>query len=338
MPDIPPRQTFISSAVVKAFESLGKVRINQSAVYEPESMIKLLADCHIAVTGWGACPPLDESLLKGAKNLGLVAHTGGSVGDLATDYLYDRGIRVISGNELYAESVAEGTLAYILTALRRILFFDKKVQENQWFVGMDRRNKGLFDRHVGLVGFGAIPRHLIGMLKPFRVKIWVYDPFVSDDDLQSYGIERAPSLEAIFSECDIVSNHLPLKQETHHLVNADLLSKMRPGSLFVNTGRGSTVDENALEDILLKGEISAAIDVFEMEPLPADSRLRSLDNVLLIPHMGGPTMDRHEPIGLAMAADCKNFLEGKPLTYEITKEYAAKMSKLSMVKYKRTGL
>jgi len=330
MPDDKTREMFITPAVIRAFEKLGHLRINEYAKYESISMAKLLEDCHICVTGWG-CPSLDETVLKDAKGLSLVVHTGGSVADLVSDYLYDKGIRVISGNEIYAESVAEGTLAYMLAALRRIPFCNKNVQEGLW-KDMDRKNKGLLDRTVGLIGFGAIPRYLVPMLKPFRTGIQVYDPFVSDDTLDAYGVERATSLEDLFAGCDIVSNHLPFTNDTRHLVSADLLSRMRSGALFVNTGRGGTVDEEALEAVLQSGTIHAVLDVFEIEPLPMESKLRGLDNAILIPHMAGPTADRYETVGLVLAEASANWLDGKPLDYEVSREYASKMTSLKMSK------
>jgi len=319
---------FVTPAVIKAFENLGPLRINENSKYEPNSMAGLLKGCHICVTGWG-CPPLGEEVLKDANDLRLVVHTGGSVGDLATDYLYNKGIRVMSGNEIFAESVAEGTLAYILTALRRIPFFNQKMQAGLW-KDVDRKNKGILDRKVGLVGFGAIPRYMVPMLKPFRTDIQVYDPFVDDATLQNYGIRRAISLEALFEQCDIVSNHLPLKPETTGFINAGLLNRLRPGALFVNTARGATVDEAALEAVLQEGLVHAVLDVFSVEPLPQDSKLRGLDNVILIPHMAGPTADRYETVGVSLARACEDLLGGKPVIYEVSKEYAAKMSNLSM--------
>ena len=328
MPDNETRKTFITPAALKAFEKLGNVSINQNTAYEPQSMAQLLAGCHICVTGWG-CPPLDEAVLKHAHDLRLVIHTGGTVADLATDCLYDKGVRVISGNEMFAESVAEGTLAYILAALRRIPFFNRTVQEGLW-KDVDRSNKGILDRKVGLIGFGASPRYLVPMLKPFRCEIWVYDPFVDDGILVEHGVRRGASLEALFEECDIVSNHLPLTSKTKGLIGADLLNRLQPGALFVNTARGATVDEAALEAVLQSGQVHAALDVFVIEPLPGESKLRGLDSVILIPHMAGPTKDRYERICINLAEAGADLLNGKPVDCEVSREYAAGMTRASM--------
>jgi phosphoglycerate dehydrogenase-like enzyme len=120
--------------------------------------------------------------------------------------LIKRVIPVISGNELYAESVAEGTLAYILAGLRRIPYYANGVQKGEWRPrGYD--NKGLLDRKVGLVGFGAITRKLVPMLKPFRVEIMVCSKHLSAEECASYGMTPA-TMEELFSSCDVVSLHM----------------------------------------------------------------------------------------------------------------------------------
>ena len=101
---------------------------------------------------------------------------------------------------------------------------------------------------------------------------------------------------------------------------------MPDGALLVNTARGSVIDEQALADELCTGRISAVLDVFEEEPLPSDSRLRGLDNAVLIPHMGGPTGDRHEWVSLALIEDIKRFLSGQPLVHTIGMDHAVRMT------------
>jgi len=318
------RDLFITPAVIQAFENLGSLRLNHCTEYDPHVIKQLLADCHVCVTGWG-CPMLDESLLSDAHNLRMIAHTGGSVASIASDYVYDRGIHVISGNKLYAVSVAEGTLAYILAALRQIPFYSSQVEKGNWGK-LSSYSAGLFGKKVGLLGFGAIARYLVPMLRLFTTEIQIYDPFVDESICRDYCVTRTDSLKALFTECDIISNHLPLTNDTRHIVSADLLNLMRQGALFVNTARGKTVDEKALENILNSGKIYGVLDVFESEPLPMESKLRGLDNVILMPHMAGLTYDRRESVGLALAEDIKHMLDNKPLSCEISRDYAAMMT------------
>ena len=318
------RETFLPTSVIQALQKLGSLCFNQGDRYDPETMANMLKDSHVCITGWG-CPNLNEAILSGEKDLRLVAHTGGAVASIVSDYLYDRGIRVVSGNKLYAESVAEGCVAYMLAALRRIPYYNNEVQNGRWG-NASSYNEGLLDRKVGMVGFGAIARYLATMLKTFRADVKVYDPYVSDEILNEYGVTREDSLEKLFSECDIISNQLPRTKATYHLISKDLLNRMPEGSLFVNTARGSTVDENGMAEVLATGRIHAVLDVFEEEPLPMTSKLRGMDNVILMPHMGGPTRDRREKVGLALAEDIQRLINNQPLVHEITKEYAMMMT------------
>ncbi|MCL2363739.1 MAG: hydroxyacid dehydrogenase [Defluviitaleaceae bacterium] len=330
MPDDLTRAWFAPPDVIAVFAELGNLRVNDRKDYEPQHMAALLTDCHVCITGWG-CPALDADVLKNAPDLRLVIHTGGTVAGIVTDELYNRGVRVISGNEIFAQSVAEGTLAYMLAALRRIPFYNKLMHEGGWKRGIDKTNAGLFNKSVGLIGFGAIPRYLVPMLKLFTTDICVYDPYVADSVLQEFEIKRAESLADVFSK-QLISNHLPLTKETEKLIDADLLGLMRENAVFINTARGGTVDEDALIAVLKKGKITAVLDVFEVEPLPADSQLMGLDNAILIPHMAGPTADRYIHVSLSLAAVCKDYLQGKPLMYEVTHDYASRMTSIALQK------
>ena len=323
MPDNDVRKRFITPEGKRKLEEEGNLTWNDGK-YDPIIIRQMLKTSHVCITGWG-CPTLDESILAGADHLRLVAHTGGSVATLVSDYMFDRGIRIISANNIYAESVAEGTLAYMLAALRRVPYYNKRVQDGYWSETLSP-SADLLDQKVGLVGFGSIARHLAPMLRVFRADIRIYDPYVDKKICDEYGVTKADNLKDIFTECDVVSNLLPLTDSTYRIIDRALLECMPAGSLFVNTGRGGTVDEKALEDILISGHINAILDVFETEPLPPESRLRGLDNVILMPHIVGPPVSRSGIVGEAFAQDIHNLFNGLPLANEISKEYAARMT------------
>lgn len=318
-------EDFITPEIVKTLESMGEVIWNTSTEQLSSTELKhKLKDVDVCVTGWG-CPRFEKSVLEGAQKLQLIAHTGGSVAPIVSDCLYDRGIKIISGNELYAESVAEGTLAYILSSLRNIPHYTEDMKNGGWRT-TGFYNEGILDQSIGLVGFGMVAKYLVKMLAPFRNKIKVYDPHVRTDILAGYGVESA-SLEEIFSTCKIISLHAPKIPETYHLVNKQLLEMIPDGTILVNTARGSVVDENALIEELYKNRFKAVLDVYEVEPLPLDSALRKLDNVILIPHMAGPTLDRRKHVTMALIDDIKRFLRGERLKYEISREYAITMTR-----------
>lgn len=184
-----------------------------------------------------------------------------------------------------AEGVAELALAFILATRRRLVGHDRSVQAGGW----DRViTGGLMDATVGIVGFGAVGRVLAELLRPFRCRILVFDPFLTAD---VPGVERVHDLDELVAQVDVLSVHVPHTPETHHLLDPRRLSLMPAGAVVVNTSRGGIVDEAALASAVAEGRLAGAgLDVFEQEPLPAGSPLRGVDNLLLTSHVASQTM------------------------------------------------
>lgn len=319
------KDTFIPDDVAEELKKLGTVVWNDSREHwNGEALKARLSGVDVCVTGWSdAC--FDSNVLQGADSLKLVAHTGGTVAPYVSPAFFERGLTIVSGNRLYAESVAEGTVAYILSALRDIPFYDREVQAGRWRTELSP-NEGLLDQSVGLVGFGMVSRFLADMLRPFRTRVSAYDPYVGDDVFNSLDVERA-TLEDVISKPKIVSIHAARTPGTYHLVTRELLKTVRDGAVFINTSRGNIIDEEALADELSAGRFKAVLDVFVNEPLPAGSRLRGLRNVILIPAMAGPTVDRHRTVTLALIEEIRSFFEGRPLKHSIGRDYALAMTR-----------
>ncbi len=319
------RESFLPLQVRERLESVAEVEYNtMERNFTPEELKERLRGKDIALTGWGT-GLFDETVLEGNDTLRLIAHTGGSVTPVMSDEAYERGIRVISGNEMYAESVAESVIAYALASLRRIPEFIDRTRSGDWYHAGEVW-EGLLDQAVGIIGFGMTSRHLFRMGKAFRLKFKVLEkPYLTSEVQQEYGFTTA-SLEEIFRTCKIVSLHCGMTKSYYHLVNRRLLEMMPDGALLINTARGPVIDEQALIAELKRGRIKAVLDVYEQEPLPADSELRSLPNVYSIPHMGGPTFDRRWMIAMALIDDIERLERGEALHMEITREYASHMS------------
>ena len=250
---------------------------------------------------------------------------GGSVSGIVSDELFDRGIHVVSGNDVFAETLAEGTLAYMLAALRRIPEYSEMMQETGWHPA-EYYTQSLIGKSVGIIGLGATSQYLINMLKPFHVNIKLFSRHLSEEQAAELGVEKA-ELSDIFTTCDIVSLHCARNAQNYHMVSDDLLRLMKQGALLVNTARGDIVDEEALAEHLRSGHIRAILDVYETEPLPMDSKLRHLQNGILIPHMGGPTIDRRRDAARIVLDDIRNFKDHLPLKHEISRTRAARMTK-----------
>lgn len=314
IPDGEVRDSFFSEELRERLERLGCVEWNANTEqYGEEELAEKLRGVDICISGWGNTP-FHEKTLKYADKLKLIAHIGGSVRPMVGDAAFERGIRVCSGNRVFAESVAEGVLTYMLCSLRKIGEYEARMAAGEWpsLIG----TRGLLGRSVGLVGYGMIAEYLVKFLKPFGCRIMVSSRHISAEELAEAGIEAAAA-EEIFRTCDIVSLHSSLTARTKHSIGADLLNSMKDGALLVNTARGALIDEEALVSVLQEKPVWAALDVFETEPLPMDSPLRECERVLLMPHAAGPTADRRYVVTSHVLDDIGRFLNGEPLDCEI---------------------
>lgn len=319
--------TFFTPENIALAESLGTVCWNETdQQLTPAQIAERIGDCDTYITGWGS-PRLDTEILDAAPNVKLLVHLCGTVVPFVSDAMWDRGIRVLSGNRFFAESVAEGTLGYMLAALRDIPYYSRRLHDERKWRSSTFYNRGLAGKRIGIVSYGAIARHLVRILSAFRVSLYVYDikPLPAED-VAAYGLHQA-SLEEIFSECDIISVHTPLFDATYHLIGAPLLSRIREGALFLNTSRGAVIDQAALERELADGRFRAVLDVYEKEPPAPDCPLYDLPNVLMMPHMGGPTVDLRAFITDTLLREADAYLrEGAPIPSEITREMSLTMS------------
>lgn len=322
--------TFFSKENIELAESLGEIVWNDADTpMSVEDIKKNIADCDVYVTCWGS-PRLDKEILDCAPKLKLLTHVAGTVVPFVSDEMWERGIRVICGNDYFAESVAEGTIAYMLSSLRMIPYYSTKLMKEGIWAGGNDWSDSLIYKRVGLISYGAIAKHLVKKLQPFNVELLVYDIVdIPKEDQEKYNFRQA-SMEEIFSTCDIVSVHTPYNEHTHHLINDKYFSMMKKDSLFVNTSRGGVVDQAALSKHLVNGDFNAMLDVLEKEPIDKDDVLLTLPNVLLMPHRGGPTINLRKVITKNLLLESKAFVDdgidllGKD---EITQQRAMQMSK-----------
>jgi len=322
------RDSFFPEENLVLANSMGNTRfIKGKDLPSPEEIALNLPGMDAYVTAWGS-PRLDETLLQKADSLRLLVHLCGTVVPFVSDAMWDRGIRVISGNDYFAESVAEGVVAYLLTALRDIPRHLSDLKEKHLWKPAPASNEGLLDKTVGLVSYGTVAKHTARLLHAFRCKLLVYDIVpVPEEDRKKYGITQV-SLEEVFRESDIVSVHTAYNAGTHHMIGKAHFDLLRSGSLFLNTSRGGVLDEAALADTLKKRDFRAFLDVYEEEPPAKDNPLFALPNVYMMPHMGGPTTDRRKYITAALLKEADAFLRGEgSLPHEISRDAASRMSK-----------
>lgn len=293
---------------------------------ELDEIKEYVGDAEVIFTGWEH-PKMDAKSLEGT-NIKVIAHTGGSVADYVTSDIWESGITVLSGNDMYAESVAEGALAYMLMALRRLPHYVKDMKDGGWRSPHLIATDGMLDQSVGIVGMGTISKYLLKMLKPFHVNLKLYSSYPIDEALLKEYNATQVSIEEIFATCKVVSLHSALNDKTKGMIGKEHFDLLQEDAIFINSARAGIVREDDMMEALKENRFRAVLDVYHSEPFSVDSPLRSMDNVYLLPHMAGPTGDRRPIITKKLADDVERFFEGKPLQYEITAKFAERMTKM----------
>ena len=311
----------------RSLAELNKVGIVSRNPYDRnltlDELVEMTADADVLIIGWES-PKITKASVEKMPNLKIIAHSAGSVAPYIDADVYETGVKVLSGNDVFARSVAEGCLCYMLAALRRVEHYTGVMRQGGWKEN-GFRNRGLIGKKVGIVGFGTISRYFLDLIRWFRCEILIYSSHLSDEEAAKYG-GRTASLEEIFSSCDVISIHTSMTPKTAGMINQQLLSSMKPNALLVNTARGGVVDEPAMFEMLMDGKFYAALDVYAEEPPAPDVPIRQCKNAFLMPHMGGPTIDMREVVIVELCQDFVHFQKGEPLALEISPEAAKRMT------------
>jgi phosphoglycerate dehydrogenase-like enzyme len=241
----------------------------------------MLAGCFASVAGGER---YTEEVFAAAPELKVVARMG--VGYDAVDVVAAtrHGVAVAMGFGTNHEAVADMAFALMAALSNRLFEYHREVMEKRWG---GHFHPGLWRSTVGILGLGRIGRALARRCRGFEMRVLAYDTVVDPAYAAVEGIELV-GLEELFREADFLSVHAPHNVESDKIVNAARLALMKPSAFVINTARGGLIDEAALYEALKSGRIAGAgLDVFALEPLPADSPLRSLPNVVLTPHCAG---------------------------------------------------
>lgn len=277
-----------------------------------------IADIDVLVTGWGA-PPIDAATLAAAPRLKLVAHSAGTVKSFVDRAVFEAGVQVITAAAANAIPVAEFTLAAILFANKRVLAFRDLYRQTRTRDGLAPIMASAFGNYrnvIGVIGASRIGLKLIEMLRPFDFEVILHAPRMSTEQAAELDVELV-GLDALMSRSDIVTLHAASVPETQHMLGAREFALMRDGTTFINTARGAIVDHAAMERELVSGRLSAVLDVTDPEPLPSDSPLYDLGNVLLLPHIAGAAGVERERLGALVVDEVIRFARGEPLQHLI---------------------
>ncbi|MCS7224816.1 MAG: phosphoglycerate dehydrogenase [Armatimonadetes bacterium] len=251
-------------------------------------------------------------VIESAHRLKVVGRAGIGVDNIDVEAATEKGIFVVNAPSAITMATAEHTFALLLSLLRKVPQAWWSVRSGEWrrtaFVGHQLRGKT-----IGIIGLGRIGSAVAQYARAFGMKVIATDPFITSDRARQLGIELK-SLDDLLKESDVVTLHLPLTNETRHLLNERAFSLMKEGAFLINTARGGIVDEEALYRALTSGKLAgAALDVLEQEPPPAGSRsalLAQLENVIVTPHLGASAKEAQEEAALEVAQQVLAVLQG----------------------------
>ena len=240
-------------------------------------------------------------VLNAGTKLRVVGRAGVGVDNVDVETATRRGIIVLNAPGGNTISTAEHAFSLLLSAARKIPQADANVRSKNW----DKKNfEGveLYNKTLGVIGMGRIGSELSRRAIAFGMRVVAYDPYLSATRARSLQVELVDELDDLLTSADFISLHTPLTAETRHILDAVRLQRTKRGVRIINCARGGLIDENALLKALQDGHVAAAaLDVFETEPLPADSPLRGAPNLVLTPHLGASTAEAQESVGIEIA-------------------------------------
>lgn len=283
-----------------------------------EGVIEAIGDSEILINH---IAPISEEILKETPNLKFIGVSRGGPVNIDIEACKKYGVTVANAPGRNASAVAEFTVASILAETRLVTKGHQSMVDGQWrgdLYRYDITGKELCEMTVGLVGYSHIGKRVRNLLLPFGCKIIFADPFVDPDDIdKDNGIQKV-SKEELLSMSDVVSIHARVTKDTEKFFSENEFKSMKKGSYFINTARGPLVNYDDLLKYLENNHLAgAALDTFDIEPLPAEHPLRKLNNVTLTPHIAGASIRTIYYAAEVIAQDLKNFIDGKSLNNQI---------------------
>lgn len=249
---------------------------------------------------------VNREMIDSAKNLKLVIRGGVGIDNIDVEYCKERGIDVRNTPEASSIAVAELTFAIMLAIQRNIVKAHNSTKNKEW-LKKQLKGKELYGKTLGLVGIGRIGTEVAKRAKAFGMKVIAVRESKEESEYADI-----VNLDELLEKSDFISLHLPIVDETIGMINEENIDKMKDGVVIINTARGKLVEENDLAEALKSGKVRyAGVDVYQQEP-PENSPLLSVDNILLIPHLGAQTYENMERIGDIVCDIIKNFASSRP--------------------------
>ncbi len=283
-------------------------------------------DCQVAFSTWGMIHLTEEEIREYLPNLKVLFYSAGSVQDFARPFL-NCGVRVFSAFAANAVPVAEYTFSQIVLATKGFYQSSKRFRVNfSSAVKFANSTPGNFETKIGLVGLGAIGSMVAERLKTLDVEVLAYDPFVSKEKADSLNVKLV-SLEEIFKECDVISNHLANKEELNNIFDKKYFELMKKYAVFINTGRGAQVNEwDLAKNLILHPSQTAVLDVLKKEHVPYINPLFWCPNAIITPHIAGSMGKETQRMAYYMLRQFENYINNQPTKFEVTLEMLSTMA------------
>lgn len=290
-----------------------------------EELGNLQEDIELVFTGWGA-PYFTSQLLNRMPRLKAVFHGAGSIRPFVSDEFWRRGVVITNARQANAIPVAQYTVSVILLSLKHFWSFSRQARAGEGWGDQHRVMPGAFNSTVGLVSCGVIARQTLKFLHPYELRRIVYCPNMEDSEADDLDIKLTP-LSEVFRHGDVVSIHTPHMRETEGLIKGEHIASMKQGATLVNTARGAIIRQDEMVEVLRqRSDLTAVLDVCDLEPLPAGAELLALPNVVVTPHISGSHFLECRRMGVYMLEELKRYLAGEPLRWQITEKMNAIMA------------
>src|SRR5436190_1151729 len=299
----------ISQSGVDELTRDGTLEVSTQTGLSESALVEIIADFSAVVVR--SQTKITAPIVNAGSKLRVVGRAGVGIDNVDVTEATRRGVIVMNAPGGNTISTAEHAFSLLLCVARKIPQADAMLRGGKW----DRKNlEGveLFNKTLGIVGMGRIGSELSRRAIAFGMRVVAFDPYLSATRARTLQVELVDELDDLLGAADFITLHTPLTSETHHLLDAARLEKTKRGVRVINCARGGLIDEAALSDALRSGSVAAAaLDVFETEPLPTDSPLREIPNLVLTPHLGASTAEAQESVGIEIAQSIRAaLLEG----------------------------
>ncbi|MFA6850193.1 MAG: C-terminal binding protein [Selenomonadaceae bacterium] len=288
----------------------------------------VIKQCNDAVGLLNQYAPITRKVIEALPNLKVVARYGVGVNTIDLDAATEHGVCVLNVPDYCMDEVSNQAFLLMLACQRKLIMLNDQVQNGSWDYKISKPIYRLAGQTMGLLGFGRIPRILAEKARAFGIKILIYDPYLRQSDVDSFGATLLP-LQEVLKKADMLSVHVPLTKDTYHLIGEKEFALMKKHAVIVNTSRGQLIDEEALYKALKSKQLAGAgLDVMTNEPIEKESKLLGLPNVIITPHVAWYSEEAEKELKRKAAHGVVTILSGYDteniVNYDIRKKLSLK--------------